>query len=111
MTGMTLYPNTHTVRHGSFDWTTLDVDVVLGGLQIGQDVTLWLGLQGTTGEVEFDLSTLRIEPGKIFFPRENEDYRCEYSKHCSPIFNVHQSSLSTNRQCKFALVAMLIGGQ
>ena len=79
MTGMTLYPNTHTVRHGSFDWTTLDVDVVLGGLQIGQDVTLWLGLQGTTGEVEFDLSSLRIEPGRIFFPRENEDYKCEYS--------------------------------
>ena len=105
MTGMTLYPNTHTVRHGSFDWTTLDVDVVLGGLQIGQDVTLWLGLQGTTGEVEFDLSTLRIEPGRIFFPRENEDYRCEYSEHCSPIFNVHRSSLSTNaNDCDFRFV-------
>ena len=85
MTGMTLYPNTHTVRHGSFGWTTLDVDVVLGGLQIGQDVTLWLGLQGTTGEVEFDLSSLRIEPGRIFFPRENEDYRCEYSAPWRPI--------------------------
>ena len=81
MTGMALHPNTTTVRYGSFDWRTLDVYAVLGGLQIGQDVNLSLGLQGTAGEVEFDLSTLSIELVDIFFPRGNADLVAAYSPH------------------------------
>ena len=79
MTGMSMHPNTPTVRYGSFEWQTLDVYAVLGGLQIGHDVTLSLGLQGTSGEVEFDLSTLSIKLDEVLFPCKNADLVASYS--------------------------------
>ena len=79
MTGMSRYPNTPTVKCGSFDWRELEVFAVLGGLQTGQDATLSLGLQGTSGEIEFDMSSLSIKPVTDIFPRENADHVACYS--------------------------------
>ena len=78
MTGMARHPNTHTVRYGSFDWREIEVFATLGGIQ-GVDATISLGLQGTSGEVEFDLSSLAIEPVKALFPRENVGHTASYS--------------------------------
>ena len=40
---------------------------------------LFLGLQRSSGRIEFDLATLRIRTLDAGFPRTNEDYRCEYT--------------------------------
>ena len=79
MTGVARYPNTPTVKYGSFDWRELEVFAVLGGLQIGQNITISLGLQGTSGEIEFDLSSLSIQPVAAIFPRENVGHIASYS--------------------------------
>ena len=79
MTGMARYPNTATVKHGTFPWRTLDVFAVLGGLESDGDVSLHLGLQGTSGEVEFDLSSLVLEPVEDLFPKSEAACIAVYS--------------------------------
>ena len=97
MTGMARHPNTSTVKYGSFDWRELEVYAVLGGLQVGQDATLSLGLQGTSGEIEFDLSSLSIQPVAEIFPRENIDHVACYTPNISKMEQMRGVMLTGGR--------------
>ena len=67
-------------RGGDFDWTTLEVVADLGPEPVGT-VNVTLGLQNVAGKVEFDVSTFKIEPYKLYeFPRHNESYKVRYPK-------------------------------
>ncbi len=76
-TGETLYPNTDSKR-GNFPRQTL---VVRDSqcLHKASPARIVLGLQDTSGKVSFDLSTLRIQPGRIFWPVTNQNHVARYS--------------------------------
>ena len=46
--------------------------------------TITIGLQETTGEVDFDLASFWIGPAKVAWPEGDADYQCEYSPHLAP---------------------------
>ena len=75
-TGREGYPNCPAIL-GDFDRRELRNEATFGGAA-PDTVTLMLGLQGTTGRVEFDLSTLRGAPGDGLFRRINQDWRVRY---------------------------------
>ena len=52
--------------------------LAVGGSPEGGRAELILGLEGCTGRVEFDLSTLRLDREDWNLPRENEDYTVKY---------------------------------
>ncbi|NMD88279.1 glycoside hydrolase family 5 protein [Victivallis vadensis] len=66
--------NTNSLK-GTFDWQ--DISFVAQVSESASHATLSLGLQDSTGEVEFDLSTLRVFR---LFPRVNQNYKVGYSK-------------------------------
>lgn len=80
LTGNVLYPNVQekNLKFGSYAWRELTVGAPMAGLDLRNPVTLSLGLQGTTGEVEFDLSTLSVELLDDVYPRVNADFRVDY---------------------------------
>ena len=77
-TGAMRYPGAGAPL-GSFPWR--DVSFRQMGWFRGADGpgTLHLGLQGTSGTVVFDLSTLEITDLKPIWPVTNQALRCEYS--------------------------------
>ena len=77
-TGETLYPNT-APKLGDFPRQTLTVRDSQC-LHKASPARIVLGLQDTSGKVSFDLSTLRIKPGRIFWPVTNQTHRCEYTE-------------------------------
>ncbi len=76
-TGETLYPNTAS-KSGDFPRQTLIVRDSLC-LHKTSSARIVLGLQDTSGKVVFDLSTLRIRPGRIHWPVTNQTHRCVYN--------------------------------
>ena len=76
-TGETLYPNTASKR-GDFPRQTLTVRDSQC-LHKASPARIVLGLQDTSGKVSFDLSTLRIQPGRIFWPVTNQNHVARYS--------------------------------
>ena len=81
-TGETLYPNTNSKR-GDFPRQMLTVRDAQC-LHKASPARIVLGLQDTSGKVSFDLSTLRIRPGRISWPITNEMHRCEYGGDITP---------------------------
>ena len=57
----------------------LEVDDGLSGGNRSPRGTLFLGLQGVTGRIVFDLSTLEIVSGEPFYPQVNGDLVCAYT--------------------------------
>ncbi len=57
----------------------LEVDDGLSGGNRSPRGTLFLGLQGVTGRIVFDLSTLEIVSGDPFYPQVNGDLVCAYT--------------------------------
>ncbi len=74
--GIREYPNTPS-RLGSFTNQIISVITTRPGMRRGKG-QLTLGLQGSSGKVVFDLSTLRIAPIESFFPYVNQDYKVKY---------------------------------
>ena len=79
-TGETKWPGVK-LPIGSFDWTNATVRV--NGLvapvpPVGGKATLILGLQGCTGHVEFDLSTLDLAVEDCGIRRVNQDWVVRY---------------------------------
>ena len=58
----------------------LEVSDTLSGGSRSATGTLFLGLQGVTGRIVFDLSTLEIVSGDPFYPQENGDLVCAYTE-------------------------------
>ena len=81
LTGNVLYPNVQgrDRKSGTYGWRELTVGAPVAGLDLRKPVTLSLGLQGTTGVVEFDLSTLSVELLDDVYPQVNADFRVDYS--------------------------------
>ncbi|MBP5543006.1 MAG: cellulase family glycosylhydrolase [Kiritimatiellae bacterium] len=75
-TGREAWPNTRN-RIGDFQFGELRNDTTFGGGH-PDSITLMLGLQGTSGRVEFDLSTLRGAPSLGLFQRINQDWIVRY---------------------------------
>ena len=57
----------------------LEVSDTLSGGSRSARGSLFLGLQGVTGRIVFDLSTLEIKVGDPFYPQVNGDLVCAYS--------------------------------
>jgi hypothetical protein len=57
----------------------LEVSDTLSGGSRSPTGTLFLGLQGVTGRIVFDLSTLEIRVGEPYWPVTNQNLRCEYA--------------------------------
>ena len=57
----------------------LEVDDGLSGGNRSASGTLFLGLQGVTGRIVFDLSTLEIVSADPFYPQVNGDLVCAYT--------------------------------
>ena len=74
--GREAWPNVKN-ELGDFAGKTLVNDATFGGAA-PDSVTLQLGLQGTSGRVEFDLSTLCGAPSEGIFRRVNEGFRVKY---------------------------------
>ena len=75
-TGREGWPNSAN-ELGDFAEKTLLDEVNFGGAR-PDEVTLMLGLQGTSGRVEFDLSTLCGAPSRGLFRLVNQDWRVHY---------------------------------
>ncbi len=58
----------------------LEVSDTLSGGSRSPTGTLFLGLQGVTGRIVFDLSTLEIVSGEPFYPQVNGDLTCAYTE-------------------------------
>ncbi len=62
-----------------FEWQRMEVvDTVSGGTRSSRG-RFWLGLQGVSGRVQFDLSTAEVVNGDPLFPRVNGDLTCAYT--------------------------------
>ena len=81
-TGETGWPNCKG-RTGDFGPETIVNEAFCEGMRPDK-VTLQLGLQGTSGRVEFDLSTLRFAKSEGLFRRINEDYIVRYPDNDQP---------------------------
>jgi hypothetical protein len=102
-TGREGYPNCPN-ETGDFARKTLLNEVDFSGAHPDK-VTLMLGLQGVTGRVAFDLSTLRAAPTQGLFRRVNEDYIVRYpDDKCSQMTSVHKSQLNTNHNLSLQFV-------
>ncbi len=102
-TGREGYPNCPN-ETGDFARKTLLNEVDFSGAHPDK-VTLMLGLQGVTGRVAFDLSTLRAAPTQGLFRRVNEDYIVRYpDDKCSQMTSVHKSQLNTNSNLNLQFV-------
>ncbi len=80
---------------------SLEVSDTLSGGSRSPTGTLFLGLQGVSGRIVFDLSTLEINAGEPYWPVTNQTLRCAYLK-CSQSFandNCHKYQLITNDIC------------
>lgn len=75
-TGGEAWPNCRNVV-GDLPEATLRNEATFGGARPGF-AELQLGLQGTSGRVEFDLSTLRAGPTPGVFRRINQDWTLRY---------------------------------
>ena len=78
-TGETGWPNCKG-RTGDFGPETIVNEAFFEGMRPDK-VTLQIGLQGTSGHVEFDLSTLRFAPTPGLFRRVNQDWVVRYPHH------------------------------
>ena len=78
-TGRDWWPNCAN-EIGDFPAKTLRNDIAFGGMEPdgSMTITLMLGLQGTSGHVEFDLSTLCSAPSEGLFRRINQDWKVRY---------------------------------
>ena len=76
LTGAWEYPNAR-FPYGTFPRQRLCVSMIEPSRR--SRVKLFLGLQRSSGKVEFDLSTVRVRALDAGFPRTNENYRCEYT--------------------------------
>lgn len=74
--GETRYLNTHPLV-GDFPRRTLSVRDA-NCVRRRSPVQLQLGLQDAGGRVFFDLSTLRVRPGRLYWPVTNQTHRCAY---------------------------------
>ena len=89
------YPNC-APEIGKFARKALLTEADFGGAHPDR-ATLMLGLQGTSGHVEFDLATLRAAPTQGLFQRVNRNWVVRYPDNdCSQIPIVHKSQLNAN---------------
>ena len=81
-TGANRYPEAPRPA-APFEWRTMEVvDTVSGGARSARG-RLWLGLQGVSGRVQFDLSTAEVVNGDPLFPQVNGDLTCAYTARVS----------------------------
>lgn len=80
-TGKLQYPGAPG-KSGDFGWHNFRYRTTFKNGVKG-NATLNLGIQGTSGTISFDLSTLRISSAKVRYAKADADYRCEYSKELS----------------------------
>ena len=86
-TGMERWPGVNTPR-GDFDSFQAELrlnEFNLGGIPKDGRMELILGLEGCTGHVEYDLSTLRLESEDMGFERVNEDWIVRYPPPATPV--------------------------
>ena len=76
--GEELWPGAAS-RSGSWDWTETEVKIDLRG-KSPEKALLAIGLQDASGEVCFDLGSLRIEESKPLFPPDRDRTKCVYSQ-------------------------------
>ena len=77
-TGSTLYPQCYLPR-GTFGWTNCSLHVNwLRGVPADGRLTIALGLQGSTGRAEFDLSALSLSAEPLGLERTNQNYVVRY---------------------------------
>ncbi len=78
-TGANRYPEAPRPA-APFEWRTMEVvDTISGGAR-SERGRLWLGLQGVSGRVQFDLSTAEVVNGDPLFPQVNGDLTCAYTE-------------------------------
>ena len=98
-TGKTHYPGA-SIPVGTYGWRTVAnrVNILTAPIHpVGGRATLVLGLQESTGRVEFDLDSLTIATEDAGVSPVNQDYIVRYpDDDCPQISNVHKSSMSTN---------------
>ena len=74
------YPAAPAPDEGSFGWTNLQLGVAFGEVaplsKPGPQVVL--GIQQTSGRVEFDLSSFRLRKAPPLFPMKDNDYKIKY---------------------------------
>lgn len=75
--GKVHYPNTPS-RLGTWDWTEISCHDSFAAADV-RDFRLVMGLQESSGKLEFDLSSLVIEPFELF-PKVNWDFRVKYPR-------------------------------
>ena len=81
-TGANRYPEAPRPA-APFEWRTMEVvDTISGGARSARG-RLWLGLQGVSGRVQFDLSTAEVVNGDPLFPQVNGDLTCAYTERVS----------------------------
>ena len=78
-TGREGYPDS-AKEIGDFGPKTILLEAVFADVR-PDSATVMLGLQGTSGHVEFDLSTFRAAPTQGLFRRVNEDWVVRYPPH------------------------------
>ena len=78
LSGLECWPEARRPK-APFPWQRLEISDTLSGGNRSPTGKLFCGLQGVTGRIAFDLSTLEIVSSKPFYPQENEDLVCTYT--------------------------------
>ncbi len=95
--GIDRWPGARLPR-GSFTNAVAEIRLTefdLGGAPKDNRVELILGLEGCTGRVEFDLSSLRLESEDYGFVRTNQDYIVRYPLPATPAPSVAEAAIQT----------------
>lgn len=80
--GTQAYPGTlfhYPKKRTTFDWKEVSFSIP----DSPANARLYLGLQGTPGEVEYDLSSFRITEEEPFLKKINRNYKAEYTPRLS----------------------------
>ena len=74
------YPAASAPEEGDFGWTNLQLAVSFGEVPVAASPKpqLVLGLQQTSGRLEFDLSSFRFRKAPPLFPQRDNDYQVKY---------------------------------
>lgn len=74
------YPYAVAPKKGDFGWTNLQLNVTFGEVPPAASPTavVVLGLQQTSGRLEFDLSSFRLRNAPPIFPMVDNDYQVRY---------------------------------
>ena len=81
------YPAASAPEEGDFGWTNLQLAVSFGEVPVAASPKpqLVLGLQQTSGRLEFDLSSLKLREAAPIWPRVNGELKAKYSERVSSL--------------------------